>query len=300
MQRRKRRARQAIEVVLACRGASTVFGVCLSALNTGSQRNFFGRNVVWRGDLLLLIHYWIPMALGWSLATVMRKATGSRFSHAGLILLLAGIGAAYSFDRIADARVRNELSRWLQWALVGTLFVCAGAILFLAASGRMAVAALETAAVLAAASLAYTRLKRLPMAKTALVALCWTWACAALPLTGGGRHWLFLDVTVPLILMLSAACILCDLKDAREDREERIPSLPALFGPRVSCAAATGLAILAAALAAWHHRFGVAAGAALLAAAAQFPGLLAIKPLGAIVVDSILVVPGVLIVMGIV
>jgi hypothetical protein len=61
-----------------------------------------------------------------------------------------------------------------------------------------------------------------------------------------------------------------------------------------------GMAFLAAILALAHHRFGIASGALLLMVAAQFSSLLAMESLGPIMIDSILIVPGVLISTGIV
>ena len=116
------------------------------------------------------------------------------------------------------------------------------------ASGGLALNVLITAALLSATSLAYSRLKRLPLLRTLAVAFTWTWACTVLPLAGAEHplwSWLALDTTVPLILMLCAACLLCDLKDARGDREQRVPSLPVLIGVRPTCLLASALAPLA-------------------------------------------------------
>lgn len=259
--------------------------------------------VVLSRHFLRLVHYWLPVMLGWSLALVMRRASGAPFSHAGLALLLAGIGAAYSFDRIVDAPPDDASPGWLRrvlWAMTG---LCTGAMLLVAATGNIPINTLGAAAMLSVMSLAYTLLKRLPLVKTLAVAFAWTWACAVLPLASAEHHawwWLSLDVTLPLILMLSAACILCDLKDTPRDREGRIPSLPVLLGVRPACALATALAVAALCLAAMHNRPGIAAASALLAVAAQFPKLLARESIGPIVVDSILVIPGVLILTGLV
>lgn len=247
---------------------------------------------------LRLVHYWLPVLLGWSLALVMRRATGAPFSHAGFAFLLAGIGAAYSFDRVFDVP-----AGWLRWLLGTVTGLCAGAMLWVAATGALQINALATAALFAATSLAYSLLKRLPLVKTLAVAFTWTWACAVLPLAGAGRpawEWLSLDVTLPVLLMLCAGCILCDIKDARQDRERRVPSLPVLLGIRPACLLASALAITASVLAAVCGRPGVATASALLAVAAQFPGMLARESIGPIVVDSILVLPGVLISTGVV
>ncbi len=249
-------------------------------------------------SFLTLIHYLLPVALGWSVAMVIKRADGGVFSHTGLTLLLAGIGAAYSFDRIVDHP--EWAPRWLRASLIIALTLCGGTICLLVLTGNITYDSLRVIVVLTGVSLIYPCIKRLPLAKTAAVALCWTWACAALPLAGGVRHWLTLDVTLPLILMVASGCILCDLKDLDEDRRQHVGSLPVLLGVLPSCLAATCLSLIAASLAIFHHRFGLTAGGLLMALAAQFPSLLARNPTGPILIDSILLVPGVLIATGIV
>ena len=187
----------------------------------------------WR-DTLLLLHYWLPVALGWSLAHVIQHATGAAFFDTGLAILLAGIGAAYSFDRIIDSTHGEEKISWLKIALYGGVVVGSGTIIFLVATTKVDIHLLGIIAILSGASLVYSRLKQLPLFKTAVVAVAWTWACFALPLNGSRCNWLYLDVTFPLILMIAAGCILCDLKDAEEDRAMNIPSLPVLFGIRAT------------------------------------------------------------------
>lgn len=243
-------------------------------------------------ELLLFIHFLLPVAIGWSFTMVMKHAAGVGFSDAGLILLLCGIGAAYSLDRLVDSQPRAS---WLVLALSSTFALCGGVICFILAKHQPEPGTLRVVLILAAMSLLYTRLKRLPLVKTILVAFAWIFACATLP---GGRwdsSWLFFDVTPAMFFLVSAGCILCDLKDEGEDRRTNIPSLPVLLGARLTCLFASGLAVLAVAIAWLHHHFGVAAGGVLLAVAAQFPSVISRKPTGAIVVDSILAVPGILI-----
>ena len=52
--------------------------------------------------ILLLIHYWFPIALGWSIALVVHRATGLPILSSGIFLYLLGILAAYSLDRWLD------------------------------------------------------------------------------------------------------------------------------------------------------------------------------------------------------
>ncbi len=243
-------------------------------------------------EFLPFLHVLLPVAIGWSLAMVMNNAAGVGFSDAGLILLLCGIGAAYSLDRLVDGPPRTS---WLVLALAITLVLCGGAICFILAQHRPDSGTVKVVLVLAALSLLYTRLKRLHLVKTFVVAFSWILACATLPSGSRNLSWLFFDVTPAAFLLISAGCILCDLKDEQEDRHSNTPTLPVLVGARISCLIAAALAILAVAIALLHHHLGVAAGAMLIAIAAQFPSVISTKPTGAIVVDSILTVPGILI-----
>lgn len=246
-------------------------------------------------NVLLLVHYWLPLALGWSLAMVMHRATGVKFSPAGFCLLLSGIGAAYSFDRLFEA---DRHPRWLQWTLRSAAAGCSGMVLLAASQTPPRV--LAVVGLLSVTSLVYPALKRVPFVKTLAVALSWTWASAALPLAGAhlAWNWWSVDVSLPLVLLIAAGCILCDLKDAEQDRGAHVPSLPVLLGPRVTCLVAAAMALLAAGLAWADGRYGVAVGSVLLALAAQFPSLLAREAVGPMLVDAILVVPGILILIG--
>ena len=54
-------------------------------------------------ELLLFLHVLRPVAIGWSFTMIMSHAAGVGFSDAGLILLLCGIGAAYSLEPVSGA-----------------------------------------------------------------------------------------------------------------------------------------------------------------------------------------------------
>ncbi|CAN5459891.1 hypothetical protein BH09SUM1_BH09SUM1_24040 [soil metagenome] len=240
-----------------------------------------------------LLQFSLPLAVGWSLAIVMHRATGESFSEAGIILLLAGIGAAYSFDRLFD----SGRPQWLRWALLAETAACAAVVLF--AASKMPRGVLEGIIVAGITSLLYTRLKKFPFLKTIVVALTWTWACAALPFAGAAHaQWWCYGVTFPLILILSADCILCDLKDVAQDRADRVPTLPVLIGNRSTCLIATSMAVVAAGIAFVAGRRGIAACGILLAVAAQFPQVLSRKTIGPVLIDAILVIPGALIAAG--
>ena len=255
--------------------------------------------VVKRRDVLFLIHFFLPVALGWSVVMVVQRCNGAAISSAGLTLLLAGICSAYSFDRLADSSA-ERLSSWLSIMLFLALTLCIGALCVLLMQHKPEGVSLKNVLIMAGVSLFYPRLKRLVLLKTLVVTLSWVWACSTLPFCGEVPYWLSLDVTFPLFLLISSGCILCDLKDLQEDRSSDVPSLPVLLGVRSSCLIATGLAIVAAMIAFLHHRTGITMGAVLLILAAQFPAILSIRPLGAILIDSILTLPGLLIALGVV
>ena len=263
----------------------------------------FGLNGFLR-TVLLLVHLWLPVMVGCSTALLVHRTMGEPLSSAGLALLLAGIGAAYHFDRLIDCP--PGWSGWGTFAAFsnrGILLVglagCAGVMGFVLLFGKIGTGVLPTLAALSAVSVSYVLLKRVPLVKTLAVAGAWTWATATLPFAG--RHgaaagWALLDngVSPGLLLLFSAGCILCDIKDAAHDRRNGVPSLPALFGPPAACTLATGLALAAVATAVWHQCPGIAVSGLLLAAAARFPELLARAITGPVLVDSILLVPGLL------
>jgi 4-hydroxybenzoate polyprenyltransferase len=224
---------------------------------------------------------------------VIQHAGGGPFSVAGWILLLCGIGAAYSLDRIVDGRPRS--SRLGTALLVSFTLCCTGICWILAARQPQP---LLVVLGLAALSSLYPLLKKIPLAKTLVVAFSWVWACSTLPGSGSDTDWLFLDVTPALFLLISSGSILCDLKDLDADRKQRIPSLPVLLGSRGASVVASGLAVLAAAIAFGGHHWSLAIGAVLIAIVARFPFLLSHNPQGPILVDSILTLPGILIASG--
>ncbi len=243
-----------------------------------------------------LVHFWLPVAVGWSLALLAARSSGLPLSAPGLLLLLAGIGAAYQIDRLLDPAPRSCVPPTLL-AAGAAICVAMGAVAAWHAPGRLLAVALCCGGI----ALAYPRLKRLPLAKTIAVALVWTWAAMALPLAGGERlAWAFwsLDIAPALFLLMAAACLLCDLKDATADRARSVPSLPARLGARATCHIATGLALCGVALAAAHGRWGLAATGGALCGVACFPRFLARPYAGPIVVDGLFLIPGVLIAAG--
>lgn len=243
----------------------------------------------------LLAHYLFPVALGLSISLVMQRATGQPFSAAGMVLFTAGIGCAYSLDRLLD-KPANGYPRWVFLTLVATFAIAA--LAGLVAAGCLPIKTLSAAFIFAAASLFYRRLKQYPTAKTLLVAVIWTWGGAALPIINNhwaAWDWWSINVSYPLVFLLSAGCILCDLKDTEADRNMGIKSLPVVLGASRATAIAIALA-LAGALIAWSEgRMGLFYSGSLLVTAALFRPVLSRPAAGPLLVDAILSLPGFLI-----
>ena len=87
---------------------------------------------------LLVLHYWLPVLIGCSLALVMKRATGAALSWPGLALLLAGIGAAYNFDRLIDPPTECDAKVQRIRPLLWSGFVlCCGILVALAIRGYL-------------------------------------------------------------------------------------------------------------------------------------------------------------------
>ena len=245
-------------------------------------------------SLVRLLHIWWPASLGWSIAVVVRRATGRPWDAAGLAVLLLGILAAYSLDRITDAGEGEP--RWMRRLLIA---VTVGATV--AGGLLLPVLPLASAAVVLVAGLAaalYPSVKRLPLGKTLVVPLVWTWCGIVLPQGAAadvGWRALFAPVALPIFLLFVAGCLLCDLKDAAIDRAAGVPSVPALVGEARATRLAIGVALVAGAIAAVEGRPGLALTAVALSAAGLRPALLAMPDVGPLVVDVILTLPGLLI-----
>jgi len=249
---------------------------------------------------LRLLHYWWPVAMGGSTAVVVQRATARPVDGAGLALLLCGILAAYSLDRVHDSR---DLAHpgWLRRVLqIGAVVgIVASAVLLPLTPLRTAL----LVPVLGALVVAYPRVKSLPLLKTLVVSAAWTWSVIALPFHDaswfGWRAWMT-PVAIPLALIIASGCLLCDLKDVQSDRQKSVPSLPVLVSVHGTIVAAVMIAAMGAVVALAQQRTGLVVGGLALALAAMRPGVLARDVVGPLVVDGILTVPGVLIAMGIV
>ena len=245
-------------------------------------------------SVLRLLHYWWPLAVGWSLMVVVQRATGRTAHPAGVAALLCGIVAAYSLDRVLDPAAHAP-PRWMMrvLAVMGVLAALACGV----AALRLPLRTAALVPALGAASLLYPRLKALGLTKTVALPLVWTWAVIALPFNDGswlGWHALANPVAPSLLLLVASGCLLCDLKDEAVDRSAGVRSIPARLGGAATVRIAATLALAAAGLALAEHRTGLAVSAAALGAATASPGLLATEAVGPLLVDVILTLPGIL------
>lgn len=241
-----------------------------------------------------LLHYLWPVALGWTVATVAGRATGLPVSTAGRGLLLLGIGAAYSFDRLADPS--ESVSPTLLALLRAGFAACAAGTLALLA--RMPLGTLALLPVLSIAVLAYRQAKAYPFVKALLVPFVWTWAGLGLPLADGswlGWRSLAHPVALPLFLLLAAGCLLCDVNDADRDRASGVRSLPVQVGVGRTLQLAALLAALGTAAGLAQGRLGLVVDGLLLVALSACRPLLMLESWGPLAVDLVLTLPGVLI-----
>ena len=245
--------------------------------------------------ILWLVHYWWPLALGWSATVVVERATGRAADPAGLSLLLFGILAAYSLDRVSDPGDATS-HPWVLWTLTITGAGCTAVVALLLLRLPIETAALVPA--LGAAAVMYPWAKRLPLFKSIVVPVVWTWAVVALPFNDGswlGWRWMALPVSLPLTLLIAAGCLLCDLKDEERDRRDGVLSLPAMKDRDFTARVAVLLAVGACLAAGIEHRPALAVGAAALGSLALWPSLLARDAVGPLLVDVVLTIPGLLI-----
>lgn len=240
-----------------------------------------------------LLHYWWPLALGWSLTVLVGSALGRAADAAGRLTLLSGILCAYSLDRAYGSHapgIPRGLRSVLRAVAAAATVVCAAAAL------RLPVETAVLVPVLAVAALAYPELKRLPATKLVLLPLVWVWGSMVLPFNAGswaGWRMLTQPIVAPLLLLVAAGSLLCDLKDEADDRARGVWTLPARVGAAHTLRLAAGLALGASALAALQHQPTLAAGGVALGASTLVPSVLSTEVAGPLLVDVILTLPGV-------
>jgi hypothetical protein len=246
-------------------------------------------------SVLLLIHYWFPVVLGWSIALVIHRATGSPFSPSGIYLYLLGIWAAYSLDRLLDpsGAVRPF---WLTTALFTGFILSAvlGAIVVI----RLSPKTISAIALFSIITIFYSKAKKIPFLKVILVAIVWIWAGVALPFQNQNWFaWQFWtqQVSLPLVMLIAAGVILCDFKDLKVDGRDGVRSLPVMLGPHNTVLATSALLLVAAAISHEQGRTGLVISSAVLIVLAQFPSIISLDAVGPLLVDISLALPGFLI-----
>jgi hypothetical protein len=242
--------------------------------------------------ILLLIHYWFPILLGWSIALVIHKATGAPILSSGIHLYLLGIWAAYSLDRLLDPGGEMR-PRWLTVSLIAGLLVSSvlGAILVLQLTAKT----ISVIALFSIITIFYHKLKKIPFLKAALVAIVWTWAGIALPFQN--QHWFawqfwFTPTSLPLVLLIATGVILCDYKDLIYDCENGVRSLPVMFGVSKTILVVSALLLIAGGIAYEQGRMGLVISSIVLIGLAQFPRVLSLDAVGPLLVDAVLTIPG--------
>ncbi len=244
---------------------------------------------------LLLIHYWFPVALGWSIALVVHRATGLPIFDLGFHLYLLAIFAAYNLDRIID-NDDSARPRWLQAALIAG-FLCS-TLVGLGIAFHLSIQTFSALLVFSVITLLYKWAKKLPLLKGVLVAVVWVWAGVALPFVNDQWFaWQFWTtrVSLPIVALMTCGVILCDFKDIKSDRVNDVRSLPAMWGTRTTTLVISALLFIFTVVAYRENRVGLAISGIVLFALAQFPQLLSLDAIGPLIVDISLTIPGVLI-----
>lgn len=245
--------------------------------------------------ILLLIHYWFPVALGWSIALVVQRTTDLPILPSGILLYLLGILAAYSLDRWLDPSEEVH-PNWLTATLFIGFLVSAtlGALIVV----RLSVKTISVIVLFSTITIFYRQVKKIPFLKAGLVAIIWAWAGVALPFQNQKWFaWQFwtMQASLPLVILIAAGVILCDLKDLQLDSITDVQSLPVVFGLRNTIWVTSALLLIAATISYKQGRMGLVFSSIALIGLAQFPFLLSQDAIGPLLVDAALTLPGFLI-----
>lgn len=245
--------------------------------------------------ILLLIHYWFPIALGWSVALVVHRATGLPILSSGIFLYLLGILAAYSLDRWLDPSEEIRPTWLTAMLFVGFLISATlGALIVV----RLSVKTISVIVLFSIITVFYRQTKKIPFLKAGLVAIIWAWAGVALPFQNQNWFaWQFwtMQTSLPLVILIAAGVILCDFKDLKLDSIDDVQSLPVILGLRNTIWVTSALLLIAATISYEQGRMGLVISSAALIGLAQFPFLLSQEAIGPLLVDAALTLPGFLI-----
>lgn len=245
--------------------------------------------------ILLLIHYWFPIALGWSIALVVHRATGLPILSSGIFLYLLGILAAYSLDLWLDPSEEIRPTWLTAMLFVGFLISATlGALIVV----RLSVKTISVIVLFSIITVFYRQTKKIPFLKAGLVAIIWAWAGVALPFQNQNwfawQFWI-MQTSLPLVILIAAGVILCDFKDLKLDSIDDVQSLPVILGLRNTIWVTSALLLIAATISYEQGRMGLVISSAALIGLAQFPFLLSQEAIGPLLVDAALTLPGFLI-----
>jgi hypothetical protein len=237
--------------------------------------------------------FWLggPLAMGVSTVLVVSRATAWPLSPAGVTLFLAGVMTAYTFDRWIECAPGRRPA----WTLVAAI---AGALVGLGAATALPAAKVGLAVALGVVGLGYRELKKLPLLKTAIIAVAWPVAAVSFSLAPGAPLERTAPVALALTALFAAGALLCDFKDIAADARAGVRTAPVLWGAGATAAVAAGLALLGVALALGMGRHGLVCAGLALAGLAMCPRVVSRPLLGPILVDGALALPAVLILTG--
>jgi len=232
-----------------------------------------------------------PLAMCFSTILVVAKATGLPVSIPGATLFTAGVVTAYTWDRWVDC----PASPRPVWCLLSA--GCA-TLVGLAAALWLPLTTVGVAMALGVVGLAYRSLKKIPLAKTMLIALAWAvaglgFSVATTPPLAAG-----LEIGAALFAVFAAGALLCDFKDIEADARGGVGTAQVLWGPVAAACLAAVLALLGVMVAAMLHRPGLACAGVVLAGLSLFPRLVSRPVLGPLLVDGALALPAVFILSG--
>jgi len=146
--------------------------------------------------------------------------------------------------------------------------------------------------------LGYRSLKKIPLAKTLLIALAWAVAGVGFSVAPSPPLALGLEIRAALFAVFAAGALLCDFKDIEADAQGGIGTAQVLWGPVVAAGLAAVLAMLGVVVSAALHRPGLACAGIVLAGLSLFPRVVSRPVLGPLLVDGALALPAVFILSG--
>lgn len=239
---------------------------------------------------LILLHVLLPTLSLAGLVGLLQVTWGLALSPPGLLALLAGTVVVYTGERVFErhAEYGHRLVRIL--LVIGAV----AALALLAVVLRHPHRLLPVVVPLAALSLAYPPLARIPVAKELAVTVCWTVGVVVLPFGREHVRWDLLaePAAWAVAMAVLGATLLCDCKDEEADRARGVGALPVLLGGPWTRLIAAAAALDAVWLAWWGQAYGLLPTAFLLVYLATRDDVLRQPQIGPIAVDASLALAG--------